>query len=81
MSVRVATIPYGTVMVDFDGEVLMSLGIFHDNGGSPCVECVQIEPPVNDGWLLRETVDIPVSAIDRETNRGTRYALQDVVLR
>jgi hypothetical protein len=73
-SVRVATLPFGTVVVDCDGEVLMSLG-FLDPDSQGVFDIVFVNLDEKSSFPLRY---VPPQMLNKPTADGqTRYAVQE----
>lgn len=66
-----AAVPFGTVMVDFDGETVMSLGI-DKNGYVYGVVLVEPRDPI---WDRGDVKPVPADIIGEPSLSGTRYAV------
>ena len=75
MSGEQGAIPaYGAVLVDFDDETLMSLGVMDDTAHLQAVILVEAPPSV---WGFGEVRPIPIDLIGMQATYGTRYAVQE----
>jgi hypothetical protein len=73
-SVRVATLPFGTVVVDCDGEMLMSLGFCETTDGVVDIAFINLASPPT-GFMYRY---VPPQMLNKPTAYGqTRYAVQE----
>lgn len=66
---------YGTVLIDFDGEALMSLGVMADNHAAYLQTVVLVEAPPSL-WKCGEVRYLPVNLIGEQAIFGTRYVVQ-----
>ncbi len=75
-----AAVPFGTVIVDYDGETMMSLGFLSDDApGYEDLACIRLRwsagTPVDFTAGINRR-DVIVSMIGIASDLGTRYAVQ-----